>query len=189
MDVLTGRVPPSGRLAQAWVRSVGQVKSEASPWYHELRGDFGEVDYNGDLKSLGYDNGEVSWAPAWPFGAGLSYTSWAAALGGAAVDAGQLVVRVNLTNTGAVASKQVVGVYFSRPLSAFVRHRQRLFAFAKTPAPVAPGATVTLAIGAPVASLASYDAAARASLVEPGVYTLTVGFDSVTALAVVNVTI
>lgn len=189
MDVLTGRVPPSGRLAQSWVRSVGQVKSEASPWYHELRGDFGEVSYNGDIKSAGWDDGSASWAPAWPFGAGLSYTTWAAALGGAAVEAGQLVVRVNLTNTGAVASKQVVGVYYSRALSAFVRHHQRLFAFTKTLAPVAPGATVALAISAPVASLASYDAASQASIVEPGVYTLTAGFDSASAFGTVDITI
>ena len=42
-DLLSGRVSPSGRLAQSWVQRVGQVKSEASPWFSTIRGDFDRV--------------------------------------------------------------------------------------------------------------------------------------------------
>lgn len=90
-------------------------------------------------------------------------------------------VVVNVTNTGGVASKQVVGAYYSRAVSAFVRHHQRLFAFGKTPAPVVPGATATLSLLAPISSLAYWDPASQRMLVEPGAYTITVGPDSVTA--------
>jgi beta-glucosidase len=98
------------------------------------------------------------------------------------VDGGASVsVVVNVTNTGSVASKQVVGAYYSRTVSAFVRHHQRLFAFGKTPAPVAPGATATLSLAAPTSSLAYWDPASQKMVVEPGAYTVTVGPDSVTA--------
>ena len=42
-DLLSGRQSPSGRLAQAWVQRVGQVHSEASPWFSTIRGDFDRV--------------------------------------------------------------------------------------------------------------------------------------------------
>ena len=42
-DMLSGRVSPSGRLAQSWVRRVGQVKSQASPWFSAIQGDFVRV--------------------------------------------------------------------------------------------------------------------------------------------------
>ena len=180
LDVLTGRTPPSGRLAQSWVRSAGHVKSEASPWFHELRGDFGEVNYNGDLMSLGgVDDGTVSWTPAYPFGHGLSYTAWALEMLSSQVVDSDIVVVANVTNTGAVASKVAVGAYYSRPLSAVVRAKLRLLAFAKTQAPIAPGAWTLLRLTAPVASLASYDAASGDAVVEAGAYDIQLGLDSV----------
>jgi beta-glucosidase len=182
MDIILGRSPPSGRLAQSWVRTVGQVKSQASPWFSLLQGDFNQVPYNGDIMSKGVTDESSSWSPAFPFGFGLSYTTWTIELLSVAIVANgaQIAVSVNVTNTGSVASKQVVGVYYSRPLSAFVRHSARLLAFAKTSAPVAPGAVVTLEISAPISALASYDPATQQMLVEPGNYTVTVGPDSIT---------
>ena len=59
------------------MRSVGQVKSQASPWFSLLQGDFDRVPYNGDIISRGWDDGSATWAPAYPFGYGLSFTTWA----------------------------------------------------------------------------------------------------------------
>ena len=187
-DVLTGRSPPSGRLAQSWVRTVGHIRSEASPYYHELRGDFGEVNYNGDLiAKAGKDDGTVAWTPRFPFGFGLSYTNWTLVLVSGAVVDGAVVIVANITNIGSVASKQVVQAYYSKQLSTFVRHKLRLLSFAKTAAPVAPGATVTLTLSAPVDSLASYDPASKSRVVEAGAYDVSIGFDSVASAGTVTV--
>lgn len=115
---------PSGRLAQSWVRSVGQVKSQASPWFSLLQGDFDEVQYNGDaIAAGGAPSPFAPWAPRFAFGAGLSYTTFAVALLNVTVDEagpGAIVAHVRVTNTGARAARQVVGAYFSRALSACV---------------------------------------------------------------------
>jgi beta-glucosidase len=187
--VLLGRSPPSGRLAQAWVRRVGQVRTQASPWYSLQQGDFDRVAYNGDIMSAGWDDGSATWAPAYPFGFGLSYTTWDFALVSASVQAGQVQVIVNITNTGGVASKQVVGVYYSRAVSSFVRHHKRLLAFAKTQSAVDPGATATLSIAAPLSALAYYDPGSQEMLVESGTYTLTIGPDSATPSATADVVV
>lgn len=189
-DVLTGRTPPSGRLAQAWVRAVGQVKSQASPWYSLLQGDFDQVDYNGDVISRGYADASSSNTPAFAFGAGLSYTSWALSLLSAEVDAaaGTLTVLARVQNTGAVASRQVVGAYYSRPLSAIVRAHKRLLAFGKT-ALLAPGEAETLNMTVPLRNLGSYDPTARAQLVEKGDYTIVIGADSVAESGSATITV
>ena len=187
-DVLLGRVPPSGRLAQSWVRTVGHVKTEASPYFHEFRGDFGEVVYNGDLIAKeGIDDGTVSWTPRFPFGFGLSFTNWSLNLVSGSVVNGNIIIVAHLTNTGSVASKQVVQAYYSKQLSTFVRHTQRLLAFAKTDVPVAPGASITLTLSATVDSLASYDPNTKTRIVESGAYDVTIGFDSVKVLGTVTV--
>ena len=100
-----------------------------------------------------------------------------------------IAVSVNVTNTGSTASKQVIGAYYSRPVSSFVRHHQRLFAFGKTADPVAPGTTVTLSLSAPIAALAYWDPAAQSMAVEPGAYTVTVGPDSATASGTATVVV
>ena len=180
-DVLTGRVAPSGRLAQSWVRRVGQVKSQASPWYSALQGDFDQVDYNGDIMATGDTTGNFSWSPAFPFMGGLSYTTFGVSPLSVAANGGTITALVNVTNTGALPSKQVVGVFFSKPLSSFVRNHLSLLAFNKT-RELAPGEAQLLRIDAPVGALASFDAASGAPVVEKGDYTLTVRTDSVTVV-------
>jgi beta-glucosidase len=189
-DLLTGRESPSGRLAQSWVRRVGQVKSQASPWFSALQGDFDRADYNGDAISLGATaQGAASWQPAFPFGFGLSYTRFEITPARVARVGEAIVATINVTNTGAAAGKQAVGVYYSRGLSAFARNHLYLFAFAKTAA-LAPGASQLLTVSAPVAALGSWEAARQAYVVEPGTYSFVVGPDSETVSgASFNVTI
>ena len=178
-DVLTGRVPPSGRLAQSWVRRVGQVRSQASPWYSALQGDFDRVDYNGDVMATGIPGGDSQWSPAWPFMAGGGYTTFAvgSVSAGLSADGARLVATANVSNTGAWPGKLVLGLFFSRPLSALVRSHLALAAFAKSEL-LAPGAWGTLALSAPLSALASYDPPSRLDVVEPGQYELSVRTDS-----------
>jgi beta-glucosidase len=177
-DLLTGAVNPSGRLAQAWVRRVGQVKSQGSPWYSALQGDFDQVAYNGDIKA-GMSVEEASWAPLFPFGFGLSYTSFTVtplsvtlAQGG-----GSVVTVCNVTNTGLVPGRQVVGVYYSRALSSFVRAHKYLLAFGKTGV-LGVGESTALTMTAPLATLASYDPRLGAATIEPGEYRVAFGADN-----------
>lgn len=186
-DILSGRVAPSGRLSQSWVRAVGQVRSQASPWYSLLQGDFDQVDYNGDVIA-GSSREQASWAPQFPFGYGLSFTTFKTELVGAVTTATSIQVTVKVTNTGKVASKQVVGVYFSMTLSMIVRYRKLLLGFGKTQL-LSPSASQVLLITSPVGNLASYDPFKRASVVEKGLYTITVGPDSNTVSGTASISI
>jgi len=157
---------------------VGHVKSQASPWYSAIQGDFDQVDYNGDLMATGGDEEASSWKPAFPFGFGLSYTSFdISPLSATKRDANYLDILVNVTNTGALPGKQVVGVYYHRPVSSFVRNHAYLLAFQKTQV-LAPSETVTLNFEVPIASLASYDPSIQDSVVEPGIYGINIGPNS-----------
>jgi beta-xylosidase len=193
-DLLSGRAAPSGRLAQAWVRSVGQVKSQASPWFSLLQGDFDRVDYNGDkiASRADPDSPFVSWTPGFVFGFGLSYTTFSLELLNATVTgagaAASATTFVRVTNTGAAAAKQVVQVYYSMPISALVRYHLRLLAFAKTDV-LAPQQAVTLAITAPAEAFASYDPALGALTVEAGAYTISVGASSADISGTASITL
>jgi len=178
MDLLLGRASPSGRLAQAWVRSVGQIKSQASPYFSQIQGDFDQVNYNGDfIASRDASSPFVQWRPAFDFGFGESYSSFKIDLVNVTHDSSSITTNVRVTNTGATAAKQVVQVYYSMPLSAIVRYHARLLAFAKTDT-LAPGQEAELAIAAPAESIASYDPALRALAIEAGTYTISVGASS-----------
>jgi beta-glucosidase len=65
-DIVSGAVNPSGRLPQAWPLSVGQVNGPASPYLYPFQGDHQWEDYT-----------DASSAPLFPFGWGLSYSTWA----------------------------------------------------------------------------------------------------------------
>jgi beta-glucosidase len=88
-----------------------------------------------------------------------------------------LNITVNVANVGKIVSKTVAAIYFSKPLSKFVRYHKMLGAFTKTPLIKAGGsATVTLAM--PISAMSVYDPKAQDQRVEPGEYVLTLGQDS-----------
>ena len=131
----------------------------------------------------------ASWAPAFPFGAGESYTTFTQALLSVSTNASHVAVSVNVTNTGPAASKQVVGAYYEMPTSRNVRHHKRLLAFAKTDV-LPPGGSATLTMAAPIVEgLGTWEPAQGSMVVEPGVYTVSVGPDSVTVSGSQNITL
>ena len=131
--------------------------------------------------ATGDNSGPFSWSPAFPFMYGLSYTTFDVAPLNVSLSGSIITASVRVTNTGARPAKQVVGVFFSKPLSSFVRNHLSLLAFAKT-GELAPGGAELLQIDAPVASLSSFDPAAGASVVEKGVYDITVRTDAATVV-------
>lgn len=124
-DVLFGRVNPSGRLTETIPKRLAD-----SPAYLDFPGEHGHVRY-GEGIFVGYrwyDARELE--VAFPFGHGLSYTTFSYGQASAALDEdGNITVRLPVTNTGAVAGREVVQAYVSLPGSAVQRPPRELKGF------------------------------------------------------------
>ncbi|QRY40111.1 glycoside hydrolase family 3 protein [Microbacterium hominis] len=126
-------------------------------------------------------------AVVYPFGYGLSYTDFAWRITGTssgAVD-GSIAVTVDVTNTGAVAGRDVVQLYYSAPYTrgGIEKSAVVLGGFAKTDE-IAPGATAQVEIRIDVEDMASYDYLnEKAYVLEAGDYQLSVRTDAHTVAA------
>ena len=121
-------------------------------------------------------------AVVYPFGYGLSYTdfSWAIASHKEGGVDGEITVDVTVTNTGSVAGKDVVQLYYSAPYTkgGIEKSSVVLGAFAKTGL-LEPGASETVTLTMPVEEMASYDYLTnKAYVLDAGSYKLTVQNDS-----------
>lgn len=170
-DVLFGVVNPSGRLAE-----TVPVRLEDSPAHVGFPGAFGHVRYGEDIfvGYRGYDarSTEVSF----PFGHGLSYTSFAYDDVVIEVEDGGLRIRVDVTNTGSRDGREVVQVYTGLPGSTVPRATRSLAAFAVVE--VAAGSTATATIEIPRSELAYFHPVAGHWTVEGGEYRIEVGASS-----------
>ncbi|EOD64241.1 glycoside hydrolase family 3 protein [Amycolatopsis vancoresmycina] len=150
-DVLFGDRDPSGRLTQTWYAADAGL-----PDIHDY-----------DIAKTGMTYQYYRGKPLFPFGYGLSYTSFRYD-GVRAVRAGDKVrVSVDVTNTGARAGTDVVQLYSKNS------GVQRLRDFSKVT--LAPNQTRTLRFEVPVADLASWDVSRDRSVVAAGVYEFSVG--------------
>ncbi len=115
-DVLFGRVNPSGRLAETI-----PLKLQDHPSYLDFPGEHGHVRYGEGLYVgyRGFDAREQE--VAYPFGFGLSYTTFRYGEATATASAEGVEVRVNVTNTGDRDGREIVQVYVGLPGSAVSR--------------------------------------------------------------------
>ncbi|MGM9537643.1 MAG: glycoside hydrolase family 3 C-terminal domain-containing protein [Candidatus Onthomonas sp.] len=127
---------------------------------------------------------------AYPFGHGLSYTDFQWSDFQAAYDAASdsFTVSVTVTNTGSVAGKEVVEIYFQSPYTDYDRQNSvekasiELCGFDKTEL-LEPGASETVTVSIPREELAAYDSvAAKTYILDAGDYYLTAGRDAHDAL-------
>ena len=175
-DVLFGDVSPSGRLPETI-----PLRIEDTPAFLDFPGEHGHVRYAEGLH-VGYRWYDARRLDvAFPFGHGLSYTTFAygpvgAAVEGAAVEGEDIVVRVRVDNAGDVDSHEVVQAYVSRPASAVQRAPRALAAFAAVFIPAGTGADVELRI--PRADLAHWDTRVDRWVVEGGPVEIAVGASS-----------
>lgn len=151
-DVLMGRVNPCGKLADTIAASVEDYPS--SPNFGGAEGNRYEEDIY-----VGYRYFET-FAPAkekvlYPFGFGLSYTSFSMQWDMEA-DTDGCIFRVRVKNTGTYAGKEVVQVYVGAPQGKLGKPLRTLAAFAKTRS-LEPGEEQKLQIKVNKASYASYD--------------------------------
>ena len=116
----------------------------------------------------------------YPFGYGLSYTTFTQEMGPVSNDGTNLSFDVTVTNTGKVAGKSVVQVYFDPPYTngGIEKASANLVEFAKTGV-LEPGASETVSVTFPVEEMASYDYLNKGCYVlEAGDYTISVNSDS-----------
>jgi len=158
-DVLFGAYNPSGRLATSWLESVGQITLTHNHWR------------------------STSFKPLYPFGFGLSYTSFDINIAEAPdqVLKGDLVqITVSLQNTGDVTGSEVIQVYVEPEFSPVLARAQQLVAFQKVS--VAPGEEKLVTLEFSTEQLAMFLGDAF-GLVErkiaPGLYWVRVGSDAV----------
>lgn len=151
-DVISGRVNPSGRLADTIAYSMEDYPSSAN------HGGTEKNVYQEDIY-VGYRFFET-FAPKkvrYPFGFGLSYTEFDVTAQRAQVTGEDIEVSVLVKNTGSIyAGRQVVQVYYSAPQGRLGRPVRELAAFGRTGL-LAPGAEETLTLRFPIASMAAYD--------------------------------
>lgn len=194
-DILTGKETPSGRLPMTWPVSYNDVPSKGDfPTPDEISDDqllealkgFADVRTSGERKNfdyteyndgiyVGYRYYTTKNVPvSYPFGYGLSYTSFKYGKPVVSKDAqGNLTLTVEVKNTGKVAGKEVVQVYVSAPGKDMDKPARELKGFAKT-RKLNPGESQTVSIAIPYESLASFNEKDSQWQVEAGTYTVMV---------------
>lgn len=175
-DVLLGKETPGGRLTSTWAENYLDYPGAAN--FSHMNGNTDDEYYNEGIY-VGYryfDTFGVT--PAYPFGYGLSYTSFEVKTNKVSVEKNIVKISVTVKNTGDIhTGQEVVQVYYSAPTGKLEKPYQELVAFAKTKE-LAPGEEETLEISYKVENMASYDVETASWILESGTYYVRVGTDS-----------
>ena len=135
LDVLTGKVNPGGHLAETW-----PLHMEENPSYHNFGGPGRNVEYREGLY-VGYRYYQTAGVPvAYPFGYGLSYTTFAYSN----LTSTPNGVTVTVENTGNRAGDEVVQVYIAKPDAKIFRPAQELKGFLRVHLEAGESRTVTI---------------------------------------------
>ena len=183
-DIISGKISPSGKLTDTWARRYEDYPCADS---------FGSMDGNPDITDyregiyVGYrwfDAFDIT--PRYPFGFGLSYTTFDITVKQASSQDTQVTVPVTIKNTGvAFAGKEVTQLYIEKPQGKLSKERQLLSAFVKT-ALLAPGECQTIHLNFDIKDCASYDEDTASFILEKGDYGVYIGNSSAdTTLAAV----
>lgn len=197
-DVLTGKVNPSGHLTMTWPISAYDVPSTnnfpQTPDYYNFTDKFA----GGYMKGVNYSNHEediyvgyryfdtFGKPVAYPFGFGLSYTTFKYSNLKASAKGNKVNVSVTVTNTGKTAGKQVAQIYVSAPKGNIEKPKRELKGFAKTRS-LKPGESQTLNITLDRRDLTSFDEANSQWLGNAGDYAIEVGDNVENIASSVNV--
>lgn len=204
-EILAGKVNPSGRTADTFVSDLTATPSwnNFGATYYTNMEDVAPESWGAKIIPnyvsyvegiyVGYKFYETAAAEGlinydehvvYPFGYGLSYTSFAQQMGQITENNGVLSVDVTVTNTGDVAGKDVVEVYYNPPYvnGGIEKATANLVAFDKT-SELAPGASETLTLTWKVEDMASYDTYGHGCYVlEKGDYVVSINADSHTVI-------
>ena len=204
-EIVAGEVNPSGKLIDTYVYDF-----DDTPWINNygdyvytnmdeftVDTDFFGMQYSEKPSFVNYVEGiyvgykfyETAAAEGfidydkvvqYPFGYGLSYTTFEQKMGDITESNGQITFDVTVTNTGSVAGKDVVEVYYNPPYTngGIEKASANLIQFEKTSL-LEPGASETINISFAVEDMASYDyQTAKAYVLESGDYVISINSDS-----------
>ncbi|MBQ4223486.1 MAG: fibronectin type III-like domain-contianing protein, partial [Prevotella sp.] len=186
-DILTGKVNPSGKLTMTWpIAAADHPSTQNFP---------GNLDYYSYKDMVGngspipghhYTNHEediyvgyrffdtFGRSVAYPFGYGLSYTTFEYGKATVSQKGEQIEVSVTIKNTGNRPGKEVAQVYVAAPKGTLEKPAKELKAFGKT-RELQPGESQTLRMTLQRRDLASFDESQSAWVVDAGTYTFMVG--------------
>ena len=213
-EIMSGAVNPSGRTADTFVKDlfdtpyINNIGEMSFTNVDDLKAQIAANDgaYEGTLAFVNYvegiyvgykyyetasDEGAIKYEDKvqYPFGYGLSYTTFDQKFQNFKVDGGTVIFDVVVTNTGSVAGKDVVEVYFTPPYTngGIEKASVNLIDFAKTEV-IEPGASETLSFFFPLEDMAAYDSEeikvkGGGYILEAGDYTISLRADSHTVLA------
>ena len=175
LDVLTGKVPPSGKTTDTWAKHYMDYPSSAKFSHNESVHD--EMYEDGIYVGYRYfDSFGVE--PEYCFGYGKSYTQFEIKAGEVTAEGDRIQIPVTVKNTGTeYAGKEVVQVYYSAPEGSLDKPYQELAAYTKTKL-LAPGEEEQLAISFSAEQMASYSEQEAAWILEKGDYIIRVGNSS-----------
>ena len=194
-DVLTGKVSPSGKLTMTWPLNFNDhASSQNFPRAEQFKLDLStfmgtEAEKQDPRDTYDYTNyregiyvgyrwfDKEKLQVSYPFGYGLSYATFEYGEAKVARDGKDVVVTVEVKNTGNMSAKEVVELYATAPAGTLDKPAQELKAFAKTSS-LAPGASETVTLRFAADDLASFDEAQSAWVVDPGTYKLQIGASS-----------
>lgn len=162
-DILTGKVNPSGKLTDTWAYRYEDYPSADTFGYRN--GNLGDEAYTEGIY-VGYrwfDKQSIT--PRYPFGYGLSYTTFTENVEEVTPD----YVTVTVTNAGDYPGKNVLQLYISKPDGKLNHEKKALAGFVKTKL-LAPGESQTLQISYQLADIASFDESRSAFVLEGGMY-------------------
>ncbi|MDW5264424.1 MULTISPECIES: beta-glucosidase BglX [Acidobacteriaceae] len=167
-DLLFGDANPGGKLPVSWPRSVGQVP----------------IFYARNLTQIPHDPDTRYWdgssAPLYPFGYGLSYTSFkldGLKLASSSVKSGSsLAVSVDVQNTGSVAGDEVVQLYTHQRSGSASRPVRELKGFRRIT--LKPGETQTVTLQLDTRDLGFWSSQTHHWAIEPGIFDLWIGTSS-----------
>jgi beta-glucosidase len=213
--VLAGTVNPSGKTTDIWAADFTAdptFKNFGGKRYTDIEGyypqkstgnayfvEYVEGLYYGyryyetaaaEAEAGNYSGFDYDSAVVFPFGYGLSYTTFSQTLDSVNADEENVKVEVTVSNTGSVAGKDVVEVYYSAPYTAGGLEKAAvvLGGFAKTDA-LDPGASQQVTIEFPVRDMASYSSDDQAYVLDAGDYVISLRTDSHTVVDQKTVTL
>ena len=167
LDIVCGEKCPSGKLAETWPKRLADVPSSAAFPSDEKQAQYREGIY------VGYRYFDTAGAEvAFPFGFGLSYTTFAYGN----LEASERDVTFTVTNTGTVAGTEVAQVYVAKPDHDVFRADQELAGFARVE--LAPGESKVVTVPLNDRSFAYFNAATDSWEIEGGTYELRVAASS-----------
>jgi beta-glucosidase-like glycosyl hydrolase len=181
LDVLTGRVTPSGKLTATWAMKYSDYPASATFAYND--NDVSKEKYEEGIY-VGYRYFDTfGIEPCYEFGYGLSYTEFSMECQGAELEGEWVKLQVKVKNEGSVYSgREVVQVYYSAPggwneINGVEKPFQELASFAKTKE-LKPGESQTLFIRFRIRDMASYCEKDACYRLDEGDYRIRIGNSS-----------